>query len=838
MERAVSVGADRIEYVRRFTNANDSATARIVIRILDADVSVRAAPAHIEMTRGQASTGRITYTFTGGEGLDAVLESPQGVFTAAGRQIGSLSKPLTARIQGGRGVVSESLRVPAEVMEQAVSAGADRIEYVRTFENTDYSLSARTVIAISQPPMNLNARPDRAKIARGVSSTQRIDFILSTASNLDTVLESRQGVFTANGRQIGRVDTALEIQIRNGKGRTSESLNVPVAISRRAEQADTNRVQYVRTFSSQFLSASVQVEFLITTEAGAEFRITRIELYFKNQRPEITIKRNQAPPKLYAEIQYVGSGLLRGYWEVDGRLLSRIDRHLVYSSQAVIELPDAPPLPTFQPGAHIVSLVVEDPGENITPPQAVYYVEARSTKKITEIQLNEPADKAEVPFGPILFSWESRAGLETYHVVFQKQDQVKPSFSAYTRESSYRLPESVVKRHFDANDSYSWQVQGYDKDRQLAGHSKTRAFGFSGAKPAVSGQILVLLDGTVARPRIRRHLGLPSSVDILETFPLSSIDARAVILSTDEGSESRLMEKLRKNPSVILVQPNYIFTTWSDPLVPRQKLFRLMGMDCIHSRATGRDISCAVIDTGADATHEDLAGRIKVLKNCLGEGAPPAEIHGTAVAGLIAGDRNDVGMVGMAPEVDVLALRACRQEAEDASAGKCYSASIAKALDIAVASRAAVVNMSFGTPANDPLLSRLIAAGAEAGLLFVAPVGGRTGQLQPSYPASHEQVIAVGGIGEAGKPLPNPRLAERADVLAPATELLTCVPNNDYNVLSGTSFASAIVSGLLALAEEFGTLNGGMESIPASSKDWCQWIEALLGENCCSQKEN
>jgi hypothetical protein len=119
----------------------------------------------------------------------------------------------------------------------------------------------------------------------------------------------------------------------------SEPLVIPVGVLERAERMGTTRITYVRNFNGASISLRASVEISVTTAAGAEFKVTRLRLYFENNRPDITVKRNQPSVNAYAEISFVGSGLLQGYWEVDGRIISTVNRNFVYGQSVTIVTP-------------------------------------------------------------------------------------------------------------------------------------------------------------------------------------------------------------------------------------------------------------------------------------------------------------------------------------------------------------------------------------------------------------------------------------------------------------------------------------------------------------------
>src|SRR5262249_45899039 len=135
----------------------------------------------------------------------------------------------------------------------------------------------------------------------------------------------------------------------------------------------------------------------------------------------------------------------------------------------------------------------------------------------------------------------------------------------------------------------------------------------------------------------------------------------------------------------------------------------------------GNGVRVAVIDTGVDAHHPDLAGQIAKQENFV-DSAPATtstDRHGTAVAGIIAAvGNNHQGIVGVAPGARLYSLKACWPEQPNGARAVCNTLTLAKALAAAIDVRAAVVNLSLAGP-GDPLLARLVDFGAQRGMLFV-----------------------------------------------------------------------------------------------------------------------
>lgn len=278
-----------------------------------------------------------------------------------------------------------------------------------------------------------------------------------------------------------------------------------------------------------------------------------------------------------------------------------------------------------------------------------------------------------------------------------------------------------------------------------------------------------------------------------------------VLQARDAAQRDAALERLRRDSRVESVQPMNEFhgaadpappTGYSDPYFRLQRNLDDVGIPAAQRLASGRGIRVAVIDTGADLSHPDLRGRVLLARDFVG--ADPAgfsrDRHGTAVAGIIAAVANNgVGIVGVAPAAEILALKACWEE-RDRPGARCSTLTLAEAIAFAVEQRAAVINLSLAGP-RDALLERLIARALAAGVVIVA-ADAETGNPAGSFPASVTGVIAVSNADLEARP------QARATVAAPGRDVLTLAPRGTYDFVSGSSMASAIVSGVAALVLE------------------------------------
>lgn len=336
-------------------------------------------------------------------------------------------------------------------------------------------------IQITAPPITIsvNTIPSLFSIPRGQSSSKSVNYQFAGTSSLNTTLNSSGGSFIVGRDTIEVNPFSLTATIQNGSGRVSEVINIPVRVIERALQRGSNRFIYVRTFTGPNISLNAIVNFNITTEAGAEFDIKRIEVYFDNRRAETTVERNYPNLKAYADIRFVGSGLLQGFWEVDGRILSRVDQHLTFGRSVTLQTPEIPPLPTFDTGTHIVRFVITNPVTEIPLPSILYFVTPTEFEgKPVGIKLILPENDSLFGYSPVRFEWEKLNKTTLFLIQYFDNLDSNPIFSAYTREAFYFLPEFILKRIFSPGKRYYWKVTGFDAENNIIGEGTVWSFSF------------------------------------------------------------------------------------------------------------------------------------------------------------------------------------------------------------------------------------------------------------------------------------------------------------------------------------------------------------------------
>jgi subtilisin family serine protease len=301
--------------------------------------------------------------------------------------------------------------------------------------------------------------------------------------------------------------------------------------------------------------------------------------------------------------------------------------------------------------------------------------------------------------------------------------------------------------------------------------------------------------GRDARRRVAEGLANQYELRIIDDWPMPALGVDCFVMKArSKASMERLVEQLSLDPRVESAQSMNLFhvLAYNDPLYPLQPSGKLWHLAELHKITTGRNVRVAEVDTGVEADHPDLNGRIALARNFVDGRAEVAELHGTAVAGIIvARGNNGIGIVGIAPEAKLIALRACWESAVRADASVCSSFTLAKALQFALNENVQVINLSLGGP-QDRLLMRLLDTALSRGITVVAAADPEIGD--GGFPASHLGVLAIAGD-------------DRHDVSGhmlrgPGRDIPTTVVDGKWSFVTGSSFAAAHVTGLVALLRE------------------------------------
>jgi len=336
----------------------------------------------------------------------------------------------------------------------------------------------------------------------------------------------------------------------------------------------------------------------------------------------------------------------------------------------------------------------------------------------------------------------------------------------------------------------------------------------SGVPPAgesrfVAREVLVTL-AAGAEP-LARDLARSQRLRLLATRPLALTGALLVRYRIpDRRTVAAVITALEGDRRVRSAQPNYVYTLMQAPppsqgnLAAAQYGLARLRAGVAHLSAKGAGVLAAVIDSGVDSQHRELAGAVaqSVDVTDAGAGKPPADAHGTAIAGIIAAHDQ---MSGVAPGARIMAIRAfvapSGKGGADRSGAHGSSQAVILGLEAAVQAKARVVNMSFAGP-RDPLLSETLAAAAGKGVVLVAAAGNDGPDAAPAWPAADPHVIAVTATDANDRRVAAASRGDHIAIAAPGADIIAPAPGDAYQFSTGSSMAAAHVTGAVALLLE------------------------------------
>jgi subtilisin family serine protease len=306
--------------------------------------------------------------------------------------------------------------------------------------------------------------------------------------------------------------------------------------------------------------------------------------------------------------------------------------------------------------------------------------------------------------------------------------------------------------------------------------------------------------GQSGRERTARRIAHRYGLTLAGNWPMPMIGVDCFVMIVPDGRGLTVAaDQVSHDADVVWAQPVGVYgakggaPTHNDPLYAAEPVARDWHLAELHRIATGRGVRIAVIDSGIEASHPDLAGQVVTNRNFVGGQRLAAEQHGTGVAGVIAAKAdNRIGIAGVAPGARLLGLRACWQLSGGAAATtKCDTLSLAKAIYFAIEQGADVINLSLSGP-DDRLLRELLGVALTKGRVIVTAFDEKV--ANGGFPASLPGVVAVSDTALAP--------ARGPAYIAPGRDIPTTQPGGRWFLVSGSSYAAANVSGLIALMRE------------------------------------
>jgi thermitase len=357
---------------------------------------------------------------------------------------------------------------------------------------------------------------------------------------------------------------------------------------------------------------------------------------------------------------------------------------------------------------------------------------------------------------------------------------------------------------------------------------------------------------------------------------LSEVARTGVVrVGVPAGDESAAIARYRRNPNVLYAEPNFIRSipmpvshTSGSEVLPGDYYFDeqwalqntgqefycfpwIGGKLCLYVGtpdadidapeawviSMGANVKVAVIDSGVDYQHPDLAANYAGGYDFFSNDGDPMDDHGhgTHVAGTIAAAMNNLtgdpaeeeGVVGIAPHARFLAYKVCGAD------GTCSDFAIQQAIARAIVDGARVINMSLGSVDASQSLNEAVQDAWDAGLVIVAGAG-NNGTTDAFYPAAFEHVISVAAFDEDHRRASFSNYGSWVDMSAPGNVIMSTYPlascaggsavpgdTGCYNWNSGTSMATPHVAGAAALVWSRGdvTTNSQVVDIILNSAD-------------------
>lgn len=293
--------------------------------------------------------------------------------------------------------------------------------------------------------------------------------------------------------------------------------------------------------------------------------------------------------------------------------------------------------------------------------------------------------------------------------------------------------------------------------------------------------------------QIARNEGAKGLRRLSESLPV-------YIMEVPPGSERSIAARLAHNPRFQfaevdeMVPPNQVVTTPSDPYYGQEWHLQKIQAPTAWSATQGSGVTVAILDTGVDGTHPDLAASMVAGYNFYDNNTNTADVwgHGTAVAGTVAGIYNNgIGVVGVAPGVRIMPIRISD------TAGVGYWSMIASGLTWAADHGARIANNSYATTGSSAVQSAAQYFYNKGGAVFISA---GNDSADPGI-ANNPYIVTVAATGRDDVRTSWSNYGACVDITAPGIDIYTTTRGGGYSWWWGTSFSSPVTAGVGALVK-------------------------------------
>ena len=260
---------------------------------------------------------------------------------------------------------------------------------------------------------------------------------------------------------------------------------------------------------------------------------------------------------------------------------------------------------------------------------------------------------------------------------------------------------------------------------------------------------------------------------------------------------TQAIEALRKNPNILTVEENIRFTATTQ--TTDWGITQIKADQAHTSGYKGTGVKVAILDTGIDYTHPDLADNYDPLFWSFTDSPMDDHGHGTHCAGIVAATDNTFGVIGVAPEATLHAVKVLD------SSGSGWLTDIIAGIDWSVSNGMDVISMSLGSNSYSSSFEQACNEAYSSGVVLVAAAGndykrlGRRELNTIDHPGAYTSVIAVGATDKDNQKASWSSTGPEIELAAPGVSILSTYPNNRYVTMSGTSMATPHVAGVAAL---------------------------------------
>ncbi len=318
--------------------------------------------------------------------------------------------------------------------------------------------------------------------------------------------------------------------------------------------------------------------------------------------------------------------------------------------------------------------------------------------------------------------------------------------------------------------------------------------------------MVLLIQSIDAAPVI---IGFNEKIDqnIIKEHEIVDYTQYSIINAISADIPESVSEKLKKNPKIKYVEEDAQVQIAAKPYKllqpPQQITWNIARVNAPEawSNSTGKNVKIAVLDTGIRNSHPDLTifGGINLVGKSKNNRWNDDNGHGTHVAGIMAARNDSIGVVGVAPDSQLYAVKVL-----DAY-GSGYISDIIEGIDWPVQNNMDVISMSLGTRTYSQALNDTTANAYKAGILLIAAAGnsgdGNLSSDDVLYPAKFDSVITVSAIDYNNIAPAWSADGAEVELAAPGVDIYSTWLDGSYVNKSGTSMAAPFVSGIAALVK-------------------------------------